>query len=45
MRKNKWSYVKAFEHVKSKRNAINPNQGFITQLQKYQLELKIKTIK
>lgn len=33
MYKNKWTYADAYAHVKKKRNIINPNKGFVTQLQ------------
>ena len=32
MKTQRWSYIQAFQYVKSKRDIINPNQGFARQL-------------
>ncbi|XP_053376179.1 protein phosphatase Slingshot homolog 2-like isoform X3 [Mercenaria mercenaria] len=36
MKENKWSLQKAYEFTKSKRNIINPNPGFMKQLEMYE---------
>lgn len=33
MYKNKWKYLEAYNHVKKKRTIINPNKGFVSQLE------------
>jgi len=33
MYKYKWTYTEAYTHVKKKRTVINPNKGFVSQLQ------------
>ncbi len=41
MKKYNWTYVMAYNHVKSYRNVISPNQGFIKQLQQYETDLRL----
>ncbi|XP_060602049.1 protein phosphatase Slingshot homolog 1-like isoform X2 [Ruditapes philippinarum] len=36
MKENKWSLSKAHDYTKSKRNIINPNPGFMKQLEMYE---------
>lgn len=38
----KWNLRQAFQYVQRRRRIINPNHGFISQLQKWQKILKIK---
>lgn len=42
-RKN-FTFEKALEHCKSKREKINPNSGFVSQLKKYEEIQKEKEI-
>lgn len=39
MRKFSWEYEKALEYVQEKRKCIDPNIGFLQQLQQYEIEL------
>lgn len=39
MKKKKWSFDDSFKFVKGKRNHIDPNKGFISQLQEYEFLL------
>ena len=43
MNKNKWSFTKAHDYVKKKRNQIYPNPNFKNQLRNYQKQLGIET--
>ena len=41
MSRNNWSFDTSYKYVKEKRFCINPNKGFLGQLQKYETE-KVK---
>ncbi len=40
MWKNKWDYYKSYYFVRNRRSVVNPNNGFVKQLQKFELLLK-----
>lgn len=40
MKKKKWCFDDSFKFVKSRRNLIDPNKGFISQLKEYEFLLK-----
>lgn len=42
MKKENMTYLDAFAYVKQRRNVINPNPGFKTQLNEYWQKIKIK---
>jgi protein phosphatase slingshot len=42
MKEYKMSLADAMSHVKSKRSIVNPNEGFISQLQAYEGILKAR---
>jgi atypical dual specificity phosphatase len=39
MRKQTINYQEALEYVQARRNIVSPNEGFLSQLMKYQLRL------
>lgn len=42
MKTKGWPYLEARNYLRSKRPIIEPNDGFVEQLQSFELELKIK---
>ncbi len=42
MKENNWTYNQGYDFVKSKRNIISPNSGFIQQLIRYEIKLGLK---
>jgi len=42
MKNNQWDFQTSLEFVRKQRTIIKPNEGFVTQLLKFEQELKLK---
>ena len=43
MKEFKWKFTEAYLYLKSKRNVISPNSGFVTQLRNFEVTLGLTT--